>query len=94
MSYLQIFLHFLLHFFDKPTERNLLNASLCYLLIAVLFGVFVAVLRMAIPPGDEPNASVLVLAVFTIAPLTNFLSQQAREWRCPKARRHYDRHWR
>jgi predicted transporter len=83
-----------LHIFDKPTQRSPLNAGLCYLLIFVLFAAFIAVLRMAMPPGDEPNAALLIIAVFTMAPLMNFLSQQAKEWWCPKARRHDDRHWR
>lgn len=85
---------FFLHLFEKPTQRSLLNASICYLLIIALFTSSVAILRMAMPAGDELNPSILLITIFVIAPFINLLSQQAKEWWHPKNRRDDDRHWR
>lgn len=74
-----------MYLFDKPKERSLLNAAICYLLIIVLFGLFALFLLGPTPPGTEPiGAPVFLLSTFSLAHLTLRLHEQAQQWRHPR----------
>lgn len=79
-----------MHLFDKPKERNLRYAAICYLLIPISFGVFGLLLFGPTPSGAQPvGESVAFTATLIVALLTIKLFEQAEQWRNPKPAKRY-----
>lgn len=78
-----------MHLFDKPKERNVTNAVLCYLLCIVLLVVFMflcGTLFSPPPPGGKPiDIPIFLAGMLSYVYCAVRLLEQAKLWRHPKA---------